>query len=723
MSAADVKTNASHNAKAARFVLEDGYYHQHMQELLHYVQQVQAPLWPDACDITIQRYLGVSQDAQRLWLRLVQRKGPCFMLAQLDYADIGNIHEAWQQLLAVGLLQALSVHRVADYLAQATKPQLQQLWSVLADHVLADHRLPDHEPAAFLPATSLPAYPKAQAPRAAFYTPLLQLWQRCYAQEYQRVPCMDADHPTPGVARLAMDASGADRSIPRSVCARWLAAIQALHRVPAIACDDAARRADISHLERYNEQRADNLCWVATVEGRDSLDYLYFLYFGALSAQDRDGKPSATPFTLRDLGIRQVRTTSGSDREEGSIRQNTGSQAQAQFRRRFEDSVTARRAFAWAQARQQMFVAAKAWQGRWRALTMPSDRRRDDVASSAEAASVNAATTATKQAKIQLALQLWPELLGWWQHVQQLAPALEARSERHAQQLWYGLGRWAERCYSELLSDVSTVVEDPVSELHVSAKHVSDASCSALNGAEPCLSAPGVSAPSLSDISCSENRCSENSCLEKSGSANSSGATEAAAVTDTPAPQPKPDAEHFAALVLACYQAAPQWPASERLVRLYDKWRQWPDIVAAESAPLPPSATHFGPYPPQKIPRGALAQQLMQQLLERMMQSPDGDTELIFAHDFWDRRLAARCGARHSVLTAMLRQAPCIVLDEVYRQRVEDGVLRYVQPLGYQGFFAENMLWRALFTLVLWPVLYHQGEMHNDFELRPRSLM
>jgi DNA polymerase III epsilon subunit family exonuclease len=337
--------------------------------------------------------------------------------------------------------------------------------------------------------------------------------------------------------------------------------------------------------------------------------------------------------------------------------------------------------------------------------------------------SVNTVTTATKQAKIQLALQLWPELLGWWQHVQQLAPALEARSERHAQQLWYGLGRWAERCYTELLSDVSTVVEDPMSELHVSAKQFSDkhlletsfsdASCSALNGAEP-----RVSAPSLSDISCSENSCSE-----KSGSANSRGATETAAVTDTPAPQPKPDAEYFAALALACYQAAPQWPASERLVRLYDKWRQWPDIVAAESASLSPSATHFGAYPPHKIPRGALAQQLMQQLLERMMQSPDGDTELIFAHDFWDRRLAARCGARHSVLTAMLRQAPCIVLDEVYRQRVEDGVLRYVQPLGYQGFFAENTLWRALFTLVLWPVLYHQGEMHNDFELRPRSLM
>lgn len=751
-SAADGKT--SHNANTARLVLEDGYYHQHMQELLHYIQQVQAPLWPDACDATIQLYLGLSQDAQRLWLRLVQRKGPCFMLAQLDYADIGDIHEAWQQLLAVGLLQALSVHRVADYLAQATKSQLQQLWSlladpilvdptvvdpILADQVLAEQVLTDHV------AGTLPARPKAQAPRAAFYTPLLQAWQQCYAQEYQRTLSLDAGGRASGL--LAINAPDADRAIAGSGCALWLSAIQALHRLPAVKRDDASsgttgRHATVNHAtpgdeepndaafrenactenaERHvlNAERyvlnADSSCWVATVEGRDSLDYLYFLYFGALSAQDKDGKPSATPFTLRDLGIRQVRSNTGANTEAVLVRQHVSSQEERNFRRRFDDSTTARRAFAWAQARQQMFIAAKAWQTRWRALTTASERRSDDVGADAgvEAKLVTTGlnTTSTKQAKIQLALELWPELLAWWQHLRQLAPALEARSERHAQQLWYGLGRWAERCYSELLSDVSTLAAQDMAAQHTSAQHMAE--------------------------------------------------QDMATATDTCVLDGQPDTEHYAALALVCYHAAPQWPASERLVRLYDKWRQWPELAATESAPLdvtaavatarhapdasslafsvsvassgvcPPPAVDanaavtalWQALPQQRIPRGALAQQLMQQLLERMIQSPDCDTELIFAQDIWQRRLARHCGTRHTVLTAMLQQAPCIVLDEVYRQRVEDGVLRYVQPLGYQGFFAENTLWRALFTLILWPVLYHKAELHNDFELRPRSLM
>lgn len=758
-SAADGKT--SHNANAARLVLEDGYYHQHMQELLHYIQQVQAPLWPDACDATIQRYLGLSQDAQRLWLRLVQRKGPCFMLAQLDYADIGDIHEAWQQLLAVGLLQALSVHRVADYLAQATKSQLQQLWSLLADPILAEQVLTDHV------ARTLPTRPKAQAPRAVFYTPLLQAWQQCYAQEYQRTVSLDAGGRASGL--LAIDAPDADRAIASSGCALWLSAIQALHRLPAVKRDDASsgttgRHAIHTHatpgdddrafsngaysdvafsdvafsdvaasVEAFRENactenaerhalnaeryvlNADSSCWVATVEGRDSLDYLYFLYFGALSAQDKDGKPSATPFTLRDLGIRQVRSNTGANTEAVLVRQHVSSQEERNFRRRFDDSTTARRAFAWAQARQQMFIAAKAWQTRWRALTTSSEHRSDDVEADAgvEAKLVTTGlnTTSTKQAKIQLALQLWPELLAWWQHLRQLAPALEARSERHAQQLWYGLGRWAERCYSELLSDVSPMAAQDMAAQHTSAQHMAE--------------------------------------------------QDVATATDTCVLDGQPDTEHYAALALVCYHAAPQWPASERLVRLYDKWRQWPELAATASAPIdvsaavatarhapdasslafsvsvassgvcPPPAVDanaavtalWQALPQQRIPRGALAQQLMQQLLERMIQSPDCDTELIFAQDIWQRRLARHCGTRHSVLTAMLQQAPCIVLDEVYRQRVEDGVLRYVQPLGYQGFFAENTLWRALFTLILWPVLYHKAELHNDFELRPRSLM
>ncbi len=770
-SAADGK--ASHNANAARLVLEDGYYHQHMQELLHYIQQVQAPLWPDACDATIGRYLGLSQDAQRLWLRLVQRKGPCFMLAQLDYADIGDIHEAWQQLLAVGLLQALSVHRVADYLAQATKSQLQQLWSLLADPILADPTLVDpiladqvlaEQVLTDHVAGTLPTRPKAQAPRAAFYTPLLQAWQQCYALEYQRTVSLDAGGRASGL--LAINAPDADRAIASSGCALWLSAIQALHRLPAVKRDDTSsgttgRHATVNHAspadeepndaafrenactenaERYvlnaerhalNAERyvlnADSSCWVATVEGRDSLDYLYFLYFGALSAQDKDGKPSATPFTLRDLGIRQVRSNTGANTEAVLVRQHVSSQEERNFRRRFDDSTTARRAFAWAQARQQMFIAAKAWQTRWRALTTSSEHRSDDVEADAgvEAKLVTTGlnTTSTKQAKIQLALQLWPELLAWWQHLRQLAPALEARSERHAQQLWYGLGRWAERCYSELLSDVSTLAAQDMAAQDMAAQH---------------------------------------------SSAQHMAEQDVATATDTCVLDGQPDTEHYAALALVCYHAAPQWPASERLVRLYDKWRQWPELAATASASpsatavaaavtaavatarhapdasspaSPDSVASSGVCPPpavdanaavtalwqalpqQRIPRGALAQQLMQQLLERMIQSPDCDTELIFAQDIWQRRLARHCGTRHTVLTAMLQQAPCIVLDEVYRQRVEDGVLRYVQPLGYQGFFAENTLWRALFTLILWPVLYHKAELHNDFELRPRSLM
>lgn len=136
------------------------------------------------------------------------------------------------------------------------------------------------------------------------------------------------------------------------------------------------------------------------------------------------------------------------------------------------------------------------------------------------------------------------------------------------------------------------------------------------------------------------------------------------------------------------YLSCGAFPASERLLRLYQQQKMWPELDA---------------------------------LLVQMQTDPSCDEEFYLAADFARRyRKAQRC----SDLTQQLQQAMVLQLDELHASQPELGVCLHWQAQGYQAVFAENNLWLALFGLLLWPQLFEssQSAIYNEFERRPRDL-
>ncbi len=136
------------------------------------------------------------------------------------------------------------------------------------------------------------------------------------------------------------------------------------------------------------------------------------------------------------------------------------------------------------------------------------------------------------------------------------------------------------------------------------------------------------------------------------------------------------------------YATAHSWPASERLVR----------IVYA---------------------RGD--KQRAMTLLDNMMNDPSCDEELLFAEDFHQRKYHQK---RTSRITDILRSGQVIKLDESFRNSPEEGAAEYFRVRGAQVFHSENRLWRKLFGLLFWELLFEDefSSIYNDFERSPKDL-
>ena len=95
---------------------------------------------------------------------------------------------------------------------------------------------------------------------------------------------------------------------------------------------------------------------------------------------------------------------------------------------------------------------------------------------------------------------------------------------------------------------------------------------------------------------------------------------------------------------------------------------------------------------------------------------------LYFAEDFYARKYNKK---RTSLLTDMLRDAThTLSIDSRYNQMVEQGVIAYYSRNNIKAFRTENQLWKSLFGLVFWPILYEQesANLSNEFERMPPSL-
>ncbi|MEQ9466390.1 MAG: VRR-NUC domain-containing protein [Ekhidna sp.] len=139
-------------------------------------------------------------------------------------------------------------------------------------------------------------------------------------------------------------------------------------------------------------------------------------------------------------------------------------------------------------------------------------------------------------------------------------------------------------------------------------------------------------------------------------------------------------------LALHYYSFTDRPPARERKVRLLDKMDKKEEAVT---------------------------------IAREMSEHPSNASELTFATDFLNRK-----GIRiNRSMTERLKSAPAI---EIPRPtiNVEKAVLEYYEDKGWQGLHAENYLWRGLFGLVFWHVIFDEslGSFHHPLQRQPSDL-
>ncbi|MEX2578913.1 MAG: exonuclease domain-containing protein [Verrucomicrobiales bacterium] len=143
-----------------------------------------------------------------------------------------------------------------------------------------------------------------------------------------------------------------------------------------------------------------------------------------------------------------------------------------------------------------------------------------------------------------------------------------------------------------------------------------------------------------------------------------------------------------AEVALATYRLSDQFPATERAVRLL-----------FQNDDREQAAT----------------------LLARLIENPSCDEELLFAEDFYERKFQRKRVGR---LTAVLRDARVIQLDESSRDRPEAAAVRFFKKEGAEACHTENVVWNQLFGLLFWDLLFEAEDagIHNHFERKPQGL-
>ncbi|MEQ9008619.1 MAG: VRR-NUC domain-containing protein, partial [Ekhidna sp.] len=103
----------------------------------------------------------------------------------------------------------------------------------------------------------------------------------------------------------------------------------------------------------------------------------------------------------------------------------------------------------------------------------------------------------------------------------------------------------------------------------------------------------------------------------------------------------------------------------------------------------------------------------------QMAENPANASELTFANDFLKRK-----GIRiNRSMTERLKNAPQISISRP-TGKVEDAVLDYFIENGWDGMHSENFLWRGLFGLAFWSIIFDEnhGSFHHPLQRQPSDL-
>ncbi|WP_224998142.1 VRR-NUC domain-containing protein [Cesiribacter sp. SM1] len=109
------------------------------------------------------------------------------------------------------------------------------------------------------------------------------------------------------------------------------------------------------------------------------------------------------------------------------------------------------------------------------------------------------------------------------------------------------------------------------------------------------------------------------------------------------------------------------------------------------------------------------------ELCHQMEATPLNAEESIFAQDFC-RKLKVKKAVRST--TELLKEAESVQISEEYRYYVEKGVIRYFADKGYEVMYSENYLFRSLFGLLFWDVIFDQDVpvYHSPLQRFPADL-
>jgi DNA polymerase-3 subunit epsilon len=100
------------------------YYHDHFVEMLAFVRAIYGSILTDEHDVFVNRFEHLSKDAQCLLIRMVNRRGTIFNRSLFRYAEISDLEQAADDLLACGQARFLKTQDYSTFAACLPKDVL-----------------------------------------------------------------------------------------------------------------------------------------------------------------------------------------------------------------------------------------------------------------------------------------------------------------------------------------------------------------------------------------------------------------------------------------------------------------------------------------------------------------------------------------------------------------------------------------------------------------------
>jgi len=109
------------------------------------------------------------------------------------------------------------------------------------------------------------------------------------------------------------------------------------------------------------------------------------------------------------------------------------------------------------------------------------------------------------------------------------------------------------------------------------------------------------------------------------------------------------------------------------------------------------------------------------EICHSILENPENVKEEIFAKDFLKKQ---EDNKEIKSTRKKLKNADSIVISQKWQYQVEEGVLEYYVKKKYSGIHSENSIWRTMFGIVLWDLLYDTTEkaIHNPFQKLPSDI-